>query len=70
MRESLDEYIAQIYPSGGDGWISTDEREGVRAIASECVQYTLAEWECATEALTGEEKAPIGKIPHGLKMKS
>lgn len=41
VRESLDEYIAQIYPSGGDGWISTDEREGVRAIASECVQYTL-----------------------------
>jgi len=41
VRESLDEYIAQLYPSGGDGWISTDEREGVRAIASECIQYTL-----------------------------
>ena len=42
VRQSLDEYIAQIYPSGDDGWISTDEREGVRAIASECVQYTIA----------------------------
>ena len=41
VRQSLDEYIAQIYPSGDDGWISTDEREGVRAIASECVQYTF-----------------------------
>ena len=41
VRQSLDEYIAQIYPSGDDGWISTDEREGVRAIASECVQYTI-----------------------------
>ena len=41
VRQSLDEYIAAIYPSGDDEWISTDEREGVRAIASECVQYTL-----------------------------
>ena len=41
VRHSLDEYIAAIYPSGDDEWISTDEREGVRAIASECVQYTL-----------------------------
>ena len=41
VRQSLDEYIAQIYPSGDDGWISTDEREGVRDIASECVQSTF-----------------------------
>ena len=41
VRHSLDRYIAAIYPSGDDEWISTDEREGVRAIASECVQYTL-----------------------------
>ena len=41
VRHSLDEYIAAVYPSGDDEWISTDEREGVRAIASECVQYTL-----------------------------
>ena len=41
VRQSLDEYIAAIYPSGDDEWISTDEREGVRAVASECVQFTL-----------------------------
>ncbi len=41
VRQSLDEYVAAVYPSGDDGWISTDEREGVRAIASECVQHTL-----------------------------
>lgn len=41
VRQKLDEYVAAVYPSGDDGWISTDEREGVRAIASECVQHTL-----------------------------
>ena len=41
VRASLDTYVAAVYPSGDDGWISTDEREGVRAIASECVEHTL-----------------------------
>tara|TARA_Y100001970_G_scaffold249806_1_gene320796 strand:+ start:2387 stop:4465 length:2079 start_codon:yes stop_codon:yes gene_type:complete len=41
VRASLDEYVASVYPSGDDGWISTDEREGVRAIASECIEHTL-----------------------------
>ena len=41
VRTNLDTFVAEVYPSGDDGWISTDEREGVRAIASECVEHTL-----------------------------
>ncbi|PXF18609.1 MAG: hypothetical protein CXX73_03920 [Methanobacteriota archaeon] len=41
VRDALDEYVAAVYPSGDDDWMSTDEREGVRAIASECVEHTL-----------------------------
>ena len=41
VRDALDEYVASVYPSGDDDWMSTDEREGVRAIASECVEHTM-----------------------------
>ena len=41
VRTNLDTFVAEVYPSGDDGWMSTDEREGVRAIASECVEHTL-----------------------------
>ncbi len=41
VRTNLDTFVADVYPSGDDGWMSTDEREGVRAIASECVEHTL-----------------------------
>jgi len=41
LRTSLDSYLEDLLPSGGDGWISTDEREAVRAIASECIEHAL-----------------------------
>ena len=41
LRESLDLYLEELYPSGGDGWISTDEKSAVEAIASECIEHAL-----------------------------
>ncbi|MDE0953635.1 MAG: hypothetical protein OR994_03065 [Candidatus Poseidoniales archaeon] len=41
LRESLDSFLDELYPSGGDGWISTDERSAVEAVASECIEYAL-----------------------------
>ena len=41
LREKLDLYLEELYPSGGDGWISTDEKSAVEAVASECIEYAL-----------------------------
>ena len=42
LRGSMDEFMAEIDPNdGGDGWVSTDEREIFRALASECIEHTL-----------------------------
>jgi hypothetical protein len=42
LRVSMDEFMAEIDPNdGGDSWISTDEREFFRALASECIEHTL-----------------------------
>ena len=41
LREKLDLYLEELYPSGGDGWISTDEKSAVEAVASECVEYAM-----------------------------
>jgi|TARA_B110000438_G_scaffold283451_1_gene311482 hypothetical protein len=41
LRELLDTYLEELYPSGGDGWISTDEKSAVEAVASECIEYAL-----------------------------
>ena len=49
---------------------SLQMKEKVFEPSLECVQYTLTRMECVMEALTEEGKAPIGKIPHGLKTRS
>ena len=42
LRVAMDEFMAELDPNNGDdGWISTDEREVFRALASECIEYTL-----------------------------
>ena len=41
VRERLDSFLAGILPSGGDGWLSTDERDAVLGIASDCIEHTL-----------------------------
>jgi len=42
IRTTMDEFMAEIDPNdGGDGWLSTDEREIFRALASECIEHTL-----------------------------
>ncbi len=42
IRTTMDDFMAEIDPNdGGDGWLSTDEREIFRALASECIEHTL-----------------------------
>ena len=42
IRVTMDEFMAEIDPNdGGDSWLSTDEREIFRALASECIEHTL-----------------------------
>jgi hypothetical protein len=41
VRERLDSYLGGILPSGGDGWLSTDERDAVLGIAADCIEHTL-----------------------------
>jgi len=41
VRERLDNYLGEIFPSGGDGWLSTDERDAVMGIAADCIEHTL-----------------------------
>ena len=41
FRAFLDDLLDGLIPSGGDGWLSSDEREAVRAVAADCVEYTM-----------------------------
>ena len=41
IREDLDSYLEDIIPSGGDGWLSTDEVGSVIMIAADCLQYSI-----------------------------
>ena len=41
IREDLDAYLEDIIPSGGDGWLSTDEVGSVIMIAADCLQYSI-----------------------------
>ena len=41
IREDFDEYLDGYLPSGGDGWISTDEIAPVLLIAADCLEYTI-----------------------------
>ena len=41
IRSDLDAYLEGIIPSGGDGWLSTDEIETVIAIAADCLEYSI-----------------------------
>ena len=41
FRTFLDDLLDGLIPSGGDGWLSSDEREAVRSVAADCVEYTM-----------------------------
>ncbi|MBI88179.1 MAG: hypothetical protein CMB67_04035 [Euryarchaeota archaeon] len=41
IRSDLDSYLEGLIPSGGDGWLSTDEIETVIAIAADCLEYSI-----------------------------
>lgn len=41
VRERLDSYLEGLIPSGGDGWLSTDERDAVMSIAANCIEHTI-----------------------------
>jgi len=41
VRERLDSYLQGLLPSGGDGWLSTDERDAVMSIAADCIEHTI-----------------------------
>ena len=41
FRAFLDGLLDGLVPSGGDGWLSSDEREAVRSVAADCVEYTM-----------------------------
>ena len=41
FRTFLDGLLDGLVPSGGDGWLSSDEREAVRSVAADCVEYTM-----------------------------
>lgn len=41
FRTFLDDLLDGLVPSGGDGWLSSDEREAVRSVAADCVEYTM-----------------------------
>ncbi len=41
IRTDLDAYLEGIIPSGGDGWLSTDEIDAVIIIAADCLEYSI-----------------------------
>ena len=41
IRRDLDSYLEGIVPSGGDGWLSTDEIDAVILIAADCLEYSI-----------------------------
>jgi hypothetical protein len=41
IREDLDAFLEDIVPSGGDGWLSTDEIDVMVSIAADCLEYSI-----------------------------
>tara|TARA_Y100001934_G_scaffold282829_1_gene398684 strand:+ start:885 stop:2936 length:2052 start_codon:yes stop_codon:yes gene_type:complete len=41
IREDLDAFLEDIVPSGGDGWLSTDEIDAMVSIAADCLEYSI-----------------------------
>ena len=41
IRTDLDSYLEGYVPSGGDGWLSSDEIDAVTIIAADCLEYSL-----------------------------
>ena len=41
IREDLDAFLEDILPSGGDGWLSTDEIDAMVSIAADCLEYSI-----------------------------
>jgi hypothetical protein len=41
IREDLDSFLEDIVPSGGDGWLSTDEIDAMVSIAADCLEYSI-----------------------------
>jgi hypothetical protein len=41
IREDLDAFLEGIIPSGGDGWLSTDEIDSMVSIAADCLEYSI-----------------------------
>ncbi len=41
IREDLDSFLEGIVPSGGDGWLSSDEIDAMVSIAADCLEYSI-----------------------------
>ena len=41
IRSDLDSFLDGILPSGGDGWLSSDEIEAMVSIAADCLEYSI-----------------------------
>ena len=41
IRTDLDSFLEGIIPSGGDGWLSSDEIEAMVSIAADCLEYSI-----------------------------
>ena len=41
IRKDLDRFLEGIVPSGGDGWLSTDEIDAMISIAADCLEYSI-----------------------------
>ncbi|MCH1591501.1 MAG: hypothetical protein L7R66_00755, partial [Candidatus Thalassarchaeaceae archaeon] len=41
IREDLDAFLEGIVPSGGDGWLSSDEIDAMVSIAADCLEYSI-----------------------------
>ena len=41
IRKDLDSFLDGIIPSGGDGWLSTEEIELMVSIAADCLEYSI-----------------------------
>ena len=41
IREDLDSFLEGILPSGGDGWLSSDEIDAMVSIAADCLEYSI-----------------------------
>ena len=41
IRKDLDSFLEGIVPSGGDGWLSSDEIDAMVSIAADCLEYSI-----------------------------